>query len=111
MAKVSIIILFTTFFRRICQSFGSPGIISGLALSATKDGETYADYYPFFQHQFDMLQYFLFGSRDTVTTQKDKITTPKRVFSVYETLKQDLSVLRMKTMIIGGAGALQYRLR
>ena len=75
MAKVSIIILFTTFFRRICQSFGSPGIISGLALSATKDGETYADYYPFFQHQFDMLQYFLFGSRDTVTTQKDKITT------------------------------------
>lgn len=27
MAKVSIIILFTTFFRRICQFFGSPGII------------------------------------------------------------------------------------
>ena len=80
MAKVSIIILFTTFFRRICQSFGSPGIISGLALSATKDGETYADYYPFFQHQFDMLQYFLFGSRDTVTTQKDKITTQKGGF-------------------------------
>ena len=81
MAKVSIIILFTTFFRRICQSFGSPGIISGLALSATKDGETYADYYPFFQHQFDMLQYFLFGSRDTVTTQKDKITTQKGGFT------------------------------
>ena len=81
MAKVSIIILFTTFFRRICQYFGSPGIISGLALSATKDGETYADYYPFFQHQFDMLQYFLFGSRDTVTTQKDKITTPKGGFT------------------------------
>lgn len=80
MAKVSIIILFTTFSRRICQSFGSPGIISGLALSATKDGETYADYYPFFQHQFDMLQYFLFGSRDTVTTQKNKITTPKGWF-------------------------------
>ena len=81
MAKVSIIILFTTFFQRICQSFGSPGIISGLTLSATKDGETYADYYPFFQHQFDMLQYFLFGSRDTVTTQKDKITTPKGGFT------------------------------
>lgn len=83
MAKVTIIILFTTFFRRICQSFGSPGIISGLALSATKDGETYADYYPFFQHQFDMLQYFLFGSRDTVTTQKDKITTPKGGFTTH----------------------------
>ena len=27
-----------------------------------------------------MLQYFLFGSRDTVTTQKDKITTPKGWF-------------------------------
>lgn len=60
--------------------------ISGLALSATKDGETYADYYPFFQHQFDMLQYFLFGSRDTVTTQ---IGTRGMLMSVFDVLKKE----------------------
>lgn len=60
--------------------------ISGLALSATKDGETYADYYPFFQHQFDMLQYFLFGSRDTVTTQ---IGTRGMLMSVFDVLQKE----------------------
>ena len=60
--------------------------ISGLALSATKDRDTYADYYPFFQHQFDMLQYFLFGSRDTVTTQ---IGTRGMLISVFDVLKKE----------------------
>ena len=60
--------------------------ISGLALSATKDGETYADYYPFFEHQFTMLQYFLFGSRDTVTSQ---IGTRGMLMSVFDVLKKE----------------------
>ncbi len=60
--------------------------ISGLALSATKDSETYADYYPFFQHQFDMLQYFLFGSRDTVTSQKG---TRGMLMSAFDVLQKE----------------------
>lgn len=60
--------------------------ISGLALSATKDGDVYADYYPFFVHQFKMLQYFLFGSRDTVTTQ---IGTRGMLMSVFDVLKKE----------------------
>lgn len=60
--------------------------ISGLALSVTKDRETYADYYPFFQHQFDMLQYFLFGSRDTVSTQ---IGTRGMLMSVFDVLQKE----------------------
>ncbi len=60
--------------------------ISGLALSATKDSETYADYYPFFEHQFDMLQYFLFGSRDTVTSQ---IGTRGMLMSVFDVLQKE----------------------
>ncbi len=60
--------------------------ISGLALSATKDGETYADYYPFFEHQFTMLQYFLFGSRDTVTSQ---IGTRGMLMSVFDVLQKE----------------------
>lgn len=60
--------------------------IAGLALSATKDGETYADYYPFFEHQFTMLQYFLFGSRDTVTSQ---IGTRGMLMSVFDVLKKE----------------------
>ena len=60
--------------------------ISGLALSATKDGEVYSDYYPFFVHQFKMLQYFLFGSRDTVTTQ---IGTRGMLMSVFDVLKKE----------------------
>ncbi len=60
--------------------------ISGLALSATKDRETYADYYPFFEHQFTMLQYFLFGSRDTVTSQ---IGTRGMLMSVFDVLQKE----------------------
>lgn len=60
--------------------------IAGLALSATKDRETYADYYPFFEHQFSMLQYFLFGSRDTVTSQ---IGTRGMLMSVFDVLKKE----------------------
>ena len=60
--------------------------IAGLALSATKDRETYADYYPFFEHQFSMLQYFLFGSRDTVTSQ---IGTRGMLMSVFDVLQKE----------------------
>ena len=60
--------------------------ISGLALSATKDGDVYSDYYPFFVHQFKMLQYFLFGSRDTVTTE---IGTRGMLMSVFDVLKKE----------------------
>ena len=59
--------------------------IAGIALNTTKDAETYSDYYPFFEHQFKMLQYFLFGSRDTVTSQ---IGTRGMLVSVFDVLKK-----------------------
>ena len=60
--------------------------IAGIALNTTKDAETYSDYYPFFEHQFKMLQYFLFGSRDTVTSQ---IGTRGMLVSVFDVLKKE----------------------
>lgn len=61
--------------------------IAGVSLNATKDEHTYADYYPFYEHQFKLLQYFLFGSRDTVTSQ---IGTRGMLVSVFDVLKKKL---------------------
>lgn len=60
--------------------------IDGISLNATKDEQTYADYYPFYEHQFKLLQYFLFGSRDTVTSQ---IGTRGMLVSVFDVLKKE----------------------
>lgn len=60
--------------------------IAGVSLNATKDEHTYADYYPFYEHQFKLLQYFLFGSRDTVTSQ---IGTRGMLVSVFDVLKKE----------------------
>ena len=43
--------------------------IIGTGLNKTTDAQTYADYYPFYEHQFKMLQYFLFGTQKLVKTQ------------------------------------------
>ena len=43
--------------------------IVGTGLKKTTDAQTYADYYPFYGHQFKMLQYFLFGTQQLVKTQ------------------------------------------
>lgn len=50
------------------------GVISditniGGGLPITKDVKTFSSYYPFFEHQFRLLQYFLFGSGNLVSTQ------------------------------------------
>lgn len=60
--------------------------IAGVSLQPTKDAVTYSDYYPFFEHQFKMLQYFLFGSRDTVTSQ---IGTRGMLVSIFDVLKKE----------------------
>ena len=43
--------------------------IVGTGLNKTTDAQTYADYFPFYEHQFKMLQYFLFGTQKLVKTQ------------------------------------------
>ena len=43
--------------------------LPGLNLRPTVDADTYADYYPFHEYQFRMLQYFLFGSSEMVQTK------------------------------------------
>lgn len=60
--------------------------IAGIALQPTKDAQTYSDYYPFFEHQFKMLQYFFFGSRETVTSQ---IGTRGILIAVFDVLKKE----------------------
>lgn len=60
--------------------------IVGVSLQVTKDALTYSDYYPFYEHQFKLLQYFLFGSRDTVTSQ---IGTRGMLVSVFDVLKKE----------------------
>lgn len=60
--------------------------IIGTGLNKTTDAQTYADYYPFFEHQFKMLQYFLFGTQKLVKTQ---VGTRGMLISAFDVLKKE----------------------
>ena len=58
----------------------------GTGLKKTTDAKTYADYYPFYEHQFKMLQYFLFGTHKLVKTQ---VGTRGMLISAFDVLKKE----------------------
>ena len=60
--------------------------IIGTGLNKTTDAKTYADYYPFYEHQFKMLQYFLFGTQKLVKTQ---VGTRGMLISAFDVLKKE----------------------
>lgn len=60
--------------------------IVGTGLNKTTDAQTYADYYPFYEHQFKMLQYFLFGTQKLVKTQ---VGTRGMLISAFDVLKKE----------------------
>ena len=61
--------------------------LPGLNLRPTQDAETYADYYPFHEYQFRMLQYFLFGSGQMVQT---KTGARGMIISAFDVLKKEV---------------------
>jgi len=63
--------------------------LPGLNLRPTADAETYADYYPFHEYQFRMLQYFLFGSSQMVQT---KVGTRGMIISAFDVLKKEVKL-------------------
>ena len=60
--------------------------IVGTGLKKTTDAQTYADYYPFYGHQFKMLQYFLFGTQQLVKTQ---VGTRGMLIAAFDVLKKE----------------------
>lgn len=60
--------------------------IVGTGLNKTADAQTYADYFPFYEHQFKMLQYFLFGTQKLVKTQ---VGTRGMLISAFDVLKKE----------------------
>lgn len=60
--------------------------LTGTGLQQTTDAKTYADYYPFYEHQFKLLQYFLFGSQTLVKTQ---VGTRGMLISAFDVLKKE----------------------
>lgn len=58
----------------------------GTGLKKTTNAKTYADYYPFYEHQFKMLQYFLFGTHKLVKTQ---VGTRGMLISAFDVLKKE----------------------
>lgn len=61
--------------------------LQGLNLRPTQDADTYADYYPFHEYQFRMLQYFLFGSGQMVQT---KTGARGMIISAFDVLKKEV---------------------
>lgn len=60
--------------------------LTGTGLKKTTDARTYADYYPFYEHQFKMLQYFLFGTQKLVKTQ---VGTRGMLISAFDVLRNE----------------------
>ncbi len=60
--------------------------VVGTGLKKTTNAATYADYFPFYEHQFKMLQYFLFGTQKLVKTQ---VGTRGMLISAFDVLKKE----------------------
>lgn len=57
------------------------------SLKRTEDVENYIDYYPFYMHQFRLLQYFLFGSSELIQT---RIGNRGMIISAFDVLKKEV---------------------
>ncbi len=62
-------------------NIGVPG------LGRTENSETYIDYYPFYKHQFKLLQYFLFGSSELTQT---RVGNRGMIISAFDVLKKEI---------------------
>lgn len=78
--------LLQDFFKKKSGQISDITNIVGTGLNKTTDAQTYADYYPFYEHQFKMLQYFLFGNRKLATTQSG---TRGMLISAFDVLKKE----------------------
>lgn len=74
------------YFEKNSGMLGDITNINATNLKKTVNAQTYADYYPFFEHQFKMLQYFLFGTHTTVKTQ---VGTRGMLISAFDILKKE----------------------
>lgn len=57
------------------------------SLKKTDDVNTYIDYYPFYMHQFKLLQYFLFGSSELTQT---RVGNRGMIISAFDVLKKEV---------------------
>lgn len=57
------------------------------SLKKTEDVNTYIDYYPFYMHQFKLLQYFLFGSSELTQT---RVGNRGMIISAFDVLKKEV---------------------
>lgn len=57
------------------------------SLKKTEDADTYADYYPFYMHQFKLLQYFLFGTSELTQT---RVGNRGMIISAFDVLKKEV---------------------
>lgn len=74
------------YFEKNSGMLGDLTNINATNLKKTVSAQTYSDYYPFFEHQFKMLQYFLFGTQTTVKTQ---VGTRGMLISAFDILKKE----------------------
>lgn len=74
------------YFDKNSGMIGDITNINATNLKKTTSAQTYANYYPFFEHQFKMLQYFLFGTQNMVRTQ---VGTRGMLISAFDILKKE----------------------
>ncbi|MFA6592503.1 MAG: BREX system P-loop protein BrxC [Bacteroidales bacterium] len=75
----------TDYYNKKSGPIGDCTNIGG-GLKRTSDPTLFSDYYPFYEYQFKMLQYFLFGNRKLVKTQ---VGTRGMLISTFDVLKKE----------------------
>lgn len=62
-------------------------LLQGVGISKTDSEGSYVTYYPFYKHQFELLQNFLFGTKGYAST---KVAARGMIYTTYEILKLEM---------------------
>lgn len=74
-------------YQKNSGKIGDHAALAATGLNKTDTLDSYLIYYPFYKHQFDLLQNFLFGTKGYVST---KVAARGMIITTYDVLKQQL---------------------
>ena len=74
-------------FKEHSGKISDHSLLQGVGSSKTDTEDSYKTYYPFYKHQFELLQNFLFGTKGYAST---KVAARGMIYTTYEILKLEL---------------------
>ena len=85
--KINALDLLKEHFDKNAGKIANHALLSGKGISKTDSYDSYSTYYPFYKHQFDLMQNFLFGTKGLAST---KVAARGMIITTYDILKREL---------------------